>query len=157
MTQQTSPTPSLPEGMDFPLEGVRVLDLSRVFAGPLCGQVLTELCLTGERISGERLHALGPVNRLAEPGEALTQALELAAQVATGPDVAMGRIKALCRSAYTQPLDDQLELEAQLMVQSQATEESREGIGAFLEKRPADFVRLRQINTPRTGNEETQP
>ena len=63
----------------------------------------------------------------------------------------------LCRSAYTQPLDDQLELEAQLMVQSQGTEETREGIGAFLEKRPADFVRLRQINTPRTGNEETQP
>ena len=132
-------------------------------------QVLTELCLTGERISGERLHALGPVNRLAEPGHALAQAVALAAQVATGPELAMSRIKALCHSAYALSLSDQLGQEALAMVQSQATEESREGIGAFLEKRPADFERLRQAHgyhsahsahsAHATGasNEETSP
>ena len=107
-------------------------------------QVLTELCLTGERLSGERLHALGPVNRLAEPGKALEQALALATQVAAGPELAMARIKALCRSAYAQTLDEQLEDEAQHMVRSQETEESREGIGAFLQKRQPDFAQLRK-------------
>ena len=106
-------------------------------------QVLTELCLTGERLSGERLHALGAVNRLAAPGQALEVALALGEQIAQGPELATARIKQLCRQAPHTTLEQQLELEAQTMVQSQATEESREGIGAFLDKRPADFRKLR--------------
>lgn len=102
-------------------------------------QVLTELCLTGERISGERLHQLGAVNRLAEPGQAIVWALGLAQQVAQGPELAMARIKDLCRQAPRNTLEQQLELEAQYMVQSQESEESREGIAAFLEKRSASF------------------
>ncbi len=106
-------------------------------------QVLTELCLTGERISGERLHALGPVNRLAAPGQALDAAMALARQVADGPTQAMARIKDLCRHAHRNGLEAQLEREAGHMVLAQASAESLEGIGAFLDKRPADCVKLR--------------
>lgn len=106
-------------------------------------QMLTELCLTGDRLTGERMHALGVINRLAEPGQALAQALRLAGQVAGGPELATARIKSLCRMAHGNTLDEQLEHEIAFMVRSQETEESREGIGAFLEKRSPDFARLR--------------
>lgn len=110
----------------------------------LSRQVLTELCLSGDRISGERLHGLGAVNRLVDPGQALETAVSLAATLAQGPELAMGRIKALCRQAHANSLADQLEQEARFMVVSQGTEESREGMGAFLEKRQPNYARLRQ-------------
>lgn len=55
----------------------------------------------------------------------------------------MAAIKQLCRAAHRNTLEQQLELEALHMVQAQASEESREGIGAFLEKRTPDFSSLR--------------
>ena len=105
--------------------------------------MLTELCLTGERVSGERMHQLGVVNRLAEPGQALEQAIALAQQVAAGPELAMARIKHLCRVAPRNTLEQQLELEALYMPLSQETGESLEGINAFLEKRAPDYTQLR--------------
>ena len=106
-------------------------------------QVLTELCLTGERMSGERLHQLGCVNRLTEHGQALQVSMALAGQIASGPAQAMARIKDLCRQASYNTLEQQLQLEAKFMVHAQESEESREGIGSFLEKRAPDYVKLR--------------
>ncbi|HEY2977587.1 MAG TPA: enoyl-CoA hydratase-related protein, partial [Burkholderiaceae bacterium] len=106
-------------------------------------QVLTELCLTGDRLPAERLHALGAVNRLTDKGAALAEAIALAARLAAGPVRASARIKSLCQHAYDADLEAQMELEAQLMVESQGDDEAAEGIGAFLAKRTPDFVALR--------------
>jgi enoyl-CoA hydratase/carnithine racemase len=106
-------------------------------------QILSELCLTGERISAERLHAMGAVNRLVDKGTALDEAVALAARIAAGPTRANARIKALCLNAFDADVDAQMELEARLMVESQGDDEAAEGIGAFLAKRAADFVALR--------------
>ena len=105
-------------------------------------QMLTEMCLTGDRITGERLHAMGAVNRLVEKGAALDEAITLAERLATGPVRASARIKTLCANAFSVDLDAQMELEAQLMVESQGDDEAAEGIGAFLDKRTPDFVAL---------------
>lgn len=106
-------------------------------------QILTEWCLTGERISGERLSSYGVVNRLTEPGAALDEAVKLGLQVAVGPERAITKIKKLCQSSYANSVDVQLDLEADFMVDSQVSEESKEGIAAFLEKRIPDFFKLR--------------
>ncbi|WP_166366481.1 oxepin-CoA hydrolase, alternative type [Pseudomonas akapageensis] len=106
-------------------------------------QVLTELCLTGERISGERMHTLGAVNRLVDTGDALSTAISLAASIARGPQRAMARIKHLSRHASWATLEEQLELEAQYMSQSLGDDEAAEGIGAFFDKRSANYSALR--------------
>ncbi len=107
-------------------------------------QVLTELCLTGDRVSAERLAALGAVNRLTDKGAAEGEAVALAARIADGPARAIGRIKALCRRAHRASLESQLDLEAQHMVASLGDDEAAEGIAAFFAKRPADFRALRR-------------
>ncbi|GAA0423711.1 oxepin-CoA hydrolase, alternative type [Massilia aurea] len=109
-------------------------------------QLLTELCLLGERLPAARLHALGAVNRLAAPGQALADAIALAARVAAGPANANGRIKVLCENAGAASLDEQLDLEAALMVQSQGDDEAQEGIAAFFEKRAPAFAELRSAS-----------
>jgi len=106
-------------------------------------QQMMELCLLGERIPAARLHALGAVNRLVAPGTVLDEALKLAERIAGGPANAGARIKRLCDHAGHASLDQQLDLEAQLMAESQGDDEAQEGIKAFFEKRAPDFASLR--------------
>ena len=115
-------------------------------------QLLMELCLTGDRITAERLHGLGVVNRLTQKGMAEAEAIALASRLAGGPQQAIAAIKRLGWSAMSQTLETQLDLEAELMVQAQAGEEAAEGIAAYLDKRPADFVALRACSKSPRGS-----
>jgi enoyl-CoA hydratase/carnithine racemase len=112
-------------------------------ADPEVGAIVLTGGLTGERISGEHLHAMGMVNRLTDQGAALNEAVTLAARLATAPARASEHIKHLCQHAYGADLETQIELEAQYMVVSQGDAEATEGIAAFLAKRPPDFLALR--------------
>ena len=118
----------------------------------LSRQQMTELCLLGERLPAERLHALGAVNRVSEPGGALADALQLAQRIAAGPAHAAERIKRLCASAGQASLEEQLDLEAQYMAQSQGDDEAQEGINAFFEKRTPDFAAIRSRTAGSNGD-----
>ncbi len=63
-----------------------------------------------------------------------------ATKLAAGPTVAYGHIKQALRGSYSNSLEDQLLYEAKLQGQCGKTRDFREGVLAFLEKRPAEFA-----------------
>lgn len=102
-------------------------------------QLAAELAMTGAAVAAPRLAALGVVNRVVPAGKALEEAHTLAASLAAGPARAIGRIKRLFDAAQLGTYETQLEMERTLMVEGLHGPESGEGIGAFLEKRKANF------------------
>jgi len=101
-----------------------------------------ELVLTAEKaITAAEAHRLGLVNRVAPAGGALAAALELARAIArNGPDGCRYALEAV-RRGVAMPLAEGLEYEATLFGLCAATEDMKEGMSAFLEKRPARFSR----------------
>lgn len=99
-------------------------------------QVLTQLCLTGERISGERLHALGAVNALTEPGDALPTAITLATRDCRWPPASNGTHQDPVPPGQPHDLEQQLELEANHMVVSMGTMKLPKGLPPSLTNAP---------------------
>ncbi|HSS44291.1 MAG TPA: enoyl-CoA hydratase-related protein [Thermoanaerobaculia bacterium] len=108
----------------------------------LVGQAkATELVLTAEKaITAQEALRIGLVNRVVPAGQALAAALELArAILRNGPVACRYALEAIRRGAEM-PLAEGLAFEATLFGLCAATEDMREGMTAFLEKRPARFT-----------------
>lgn len=96
------------------------------------------LC-SNRRLSAADAHAWGLVSEVVEDGRLASRAAELAATLAALPTRAIGMTKHLLDRAALSSLDDQLELEAQFQSMAVQSEDFREGVAAFLEKRDARF------------------
>ena len=84
--------------------------------------------------------AWGLVSEVVADDELLARAAELAGSYAQAPTRAIGMTKRLFDHVQTATLDEQLELEAQLQGSATQCEDFREGVTAFLEKRPPSFT-----------------
>ncbi|MEQ8502281.1 MAG: 2-(1,2-epoxy-1,2-dihydrophenyl)acetyl-CoA isomerase, partial [Sneathiellaceae bacterium] len=62
------------------------------------------------------------------------------ADLAQGPNMALGVVKALLLDSQNAPLDTQMEYEARGMANIVRTQDAQEGIAAFVEKRKPNFV-----------------
>src|SRR5215212_7466202 len=97
------------------------------------------LC-SGHRLSAAEAHAWGLVSEVVEAERLPARAAELAAELAALPTRAIAMTKRLLDRAGGATLDEQLEWEAQLQAAAVQTEDFREGVQAFLEKRKPSFT-----------------
>jgi enoyl-CoA hydratase len=97
--------------------------------------VAMELALTGDPIGAERAHELGVVNRLAEPGNAVQVALELAAEIARNGPLALEASKKIVANALDWTEAEAWEKQGAIAGPVFTSEDAREGAIAFAEKR----------------------
>jgi enoyl-CoA hydratase/carnithine racemase len=102
-------------------------------------QLATELLMCGERIGAERLQQLGVVNRLADAGQALQQALQLCEQLNSRAPNALASIKELLSDADGSTLNAQLARERDQFVKNLHHNNAGIGITAFLNKHKPQY------------------
>lgn len=102
------------------------------------GQAL-RLMLTGDPIDAEEAQRIGLVEIVVDDAELRSRTLELAATIASHSPLALRLIKDAVRAAVEMPLSAGLKHERELFVTAFSSEDSSEGVRAFLEKRAARF------------------
>ncbi|MFN3467297.1 MAG: enoyl-CoA hydratase-related protein [Candidatus Brocadiales bacterium] len=98
-----------------------------------------EMLLTGEPLTAEEARVIGLVNHVTKPMILQEEARFLAKRLHGKPAVAMGLIIEAVEWGLSRSLVEGLELESKLFGRTFLTDDSREGLRAFLEKRPPGF------------------
>src|SRR5262249_54233157 len=99
-----------------------------------------DLTLTSRVLSAHEALALGIVTRVVPDASVLAEAEKLARELAGGATRALGAAKRLLHSGWTESLETQMELESRAIAAIADTDDSHEGIAAFVEKRPPRFT-----------------
>jgi 2-(1,2-epoxy-1,2-dihydrophenyl)acetyl-CoA isomerase len=151
--------PAAGAGMSFALMGDLVLcarssyflqAFRRIGLVPDCGSTwmlprligkarAVELSLLGERLPAEKALEWGLVNRVHDDATLMDETMKMAQELANGPTVALSLIRKLYWDSPENSFEQQLDLEQRLQRVAGSAEDFKEGVAAFLEKRPAKF------------------
>jgi enoyl-CoA hydratase/carnithine racemase len=102
-------------------------------------QKALDLMLTGLTLVPQEALAAGIVDAVVPTGELLDRSLALLKPYVTGPTFAIGRIKKAAVLGLGMPLDEGLKLERQLLIELFKSEDAKEGVTAFVEKRKPTY------------------
>jgi 2-(1,2-epoxy-1,2-dihydrophenyl)acetyl-CoA isomerase len=103
-------------------------------------KLATEMLMTGDVIVAKRALEIGMINAVVPDDELMTEAMAMADRLAHAPTAAIAQIKELLDASATNDYGGQLELERKTQIQVGKTKDFREGVAAFLEKRPPKFM-----------------
>ncbi len=99
-----------------------------------------ELILTGDMITAQEAFRIGLVNRVVPDGELIKQTMGLAKKIASKSAVALNYAEQAMRKGIEMPLKDGLLLEAEMFSKVAESQDMKEGVKAFLEKRQPKFA-----------------
>jgi 2-(1,2-epoxy-1,2-dihydrophenyl)acetyl-CoA isomerase len=97
------------------------------------------MALTAEPVSAEQAEGWGLIWRVVDDERLLPEARALAERLAAGPTLALGLTKRAIRGAFGRTLPEQLDLERDLQRAAGRSDDYREGVAAFLDKRAPRF------------------
>lgn len=99
-----------------------------------------EMCLTGDMIDAETAERAGLVSKVVPPGELVDAAVKTADKIASHSQLTVQMCKEAVNAAYEMTLKEGLRYELSLFHTTFSTDDRREGMTAFVEKRKANFT-----------------
>ena len=97
------------------------------------------MSFTGDFVEADEAHRIGLVDVLVDEGEHLDRALELARRMTRWSPVSLRLAKDAIRAAFEMPMSEGLVYEKERFLDAFASEDGREGVAAFVEKRKPEF------------------
>ena len=98
------------------------------------------LAMTAEPVSAETAEEWGLIWKVVDDAQLMEDAMALAKKLADGPTFTLGLTKKAIQLASTNSLDEQLDVERDFQKEAGLSDDYKEGVAAFLEKRPAKFT-----------------
>ena len=97
------------------------------------------LCLLGEKVPAQEAFAMGMICQVCDDDTWSDEALELGRQLAIAPTQGLALIKRALQASQSNTLDQQLDLERDLQGIAGRSDDYREGVAAFMEKRAPNY------------------
>jgi enoyl-CoA hydratase len=109
-------------------------------ASRLIGTALAkELIFTGEIITAQRALEIGLVNRIASPESLMEAAMDMAGKICRNGQVAISQAKKTINEGVDKTFQEGCAIEIEAFAYCFSTEDQKEGMNAFIEKRKPDF------------------